>query len=57
MTLKESEIFIETMKEFGDVWTSEQVMTVYGQKSLQEAIKERRSSLSKLMDIIAKFIN
>ena len=39
MTTEEINTFIETMEEFGDHWTVERVKDVYGDKSLEEAIK------------------
>ena len=40
----EIDTFIETTGEFGDVWTVEQVQDVYGDKSLDEALADRRAS-------------
>lgn len=52
MTLNESDIFIEEMETIGDVWTQDLVMRVYGDKSLQAALKDRRSSISELWNLI-----
>ena len=57
MTNKEINTFIETMEEFGDIWTVEQVKDVYGKKTLEEAIADRQSSYAKLADIIRTVIN
>ena len=57
MTDKEINTFIETMEEFGDIWTVEQVKDVYGKKTLEEAIADRQSSHAKFADIIRTVIN
>lgn len=49
--------FIETMQEFGDVWTSEQVKDVYGSSSLEAAINDRKACHAKIADIIGTVIN
>ena len=43
--MKKSEIneFIERTEEFGDEWTQEQVEEVYGDRSLEDALADRRS--------------
>ena len=38
--LSDINTFIETMEEFGDIWTVEQVKDVYGKKTLEEAIAD-----------------
>ena len=57
MTKVEIDTFIETMGELNDVWTPEQVREVYGDKTLEEALADRKSSVSKLTDIIGKALN
>lgn len=57
MTKTEINTFIETMEEFGDVWTADQVEEVYGNSTLDEAIADRRSSHEKMADLIGKVIN
>ena len=57
MTKVEIDTFIETMGELNDVWTPEQVREVYGDKTLEEALADRKSSVSKLADIIGKALN
>ena len=49
--------FIEQMQEIGDEWTVEQVKDVYGDRSLEEALQDRKSSVGMFMDNIAKIIN
>ena len=53
----EIDTFIETTSEFGDVWTVEQVQDVYGNKSLDEALADRRSSYEHMANIIGNSIN
>ena len=50
-------LIIETMEEFGDIWTVEQVKDVYSKKTLEEAIADRQSSHAKFADIIRTVIN
>ena len=57
MTKVEINTFIETMEEFGDIWTADQVEEVYGNSTLKEAIADRKSSLEKMADLIGKVIN
>lgn len=53
----EIDTFIETTGEFGDVWTVEQVRDVYGDKSLDEALADRRASYEHISNIIGNSIN
>lgn len=48
----EIDTFIETTGKFGDVWTVEQVQETYGDRSLEEAIAERRSSYEHIAKMI-----
>lgn len=57
MTKAEINTFIETMEEFGDIWTADQVEEVYGSSPLKEAIADRKSSHEKMADLIGKVIN
>lgn len=57
MTKTEINTFIETMEEIGDIWTPEQVEDVYGDKTLDEALMDRKSACDKLGDIISTIIN
>lgn len=57
MTKVEINTFIETMEEFGDIWTADQVEEVYGNSTLKEAIVDRKSSHEKMADLIGKVIN
>ena len=57
MTKTEINTFIETMEEFGDIWTADHVEEVYGNNTLDEAIADRRSSHEKMADLIGKVIN
>ena len=47
MTKAEINEFIETMGEIGDEWTPEEVERVYGNKSLQDALGDRKANLGK----------
>ena len=57
MTKAEINTFIETMEDFGDIWTADQVEEVYGSSTLKEAIADRKSSHEKMADLIGKVIN
>lgn len=57
MTRTEINTFIETMEEIGDIWTPEQVEDVYGDKTLDEALIDRKSACDKLGDIISTIIH
>ncbi len=57
MTAAEVNTFVETMEELGDVWTPDQVRSVYGNQSLEDALNDRRSSLSQFANIIGNVLN
>lgn len=57
MTTEEINTFIETMEEFGDPWTVDQVKDVYGNKSLEDAINDRKASNVMFTSIIGTIIN
>lgn len=57
MTTEEINTFIETMEEFGDVWTIERVKDVYCDKSLEEAINDRKAILAQFGSIIGTLLN
>lgn len=57
MNKVEIDTFIETTGEFGDVWTIEQVQDVYGDKTLSEALADRRVSYEHMASIIGNTIN
>lgn len=57
MTTEEINTFIETMEELGDVWTVERVKDVYSDKSLEEAINDRKAILAQFGSIIGTLLN
>lgn len=57
MTKSETAEFIEPLEEIGDVWTEEQVLDVYGDYSLEDAISDRKTSINKIGDIIETVLN
>lgn len=57
MNKKEVNQFIEEMQKIGDEWTPEQVESVYGEDSLDDALNDRKGSLDIFFDIIGKVIN
>lgn len=56
MKKSEMEIFIEEMSAIGDDWTLDQVKEVYGDKSLDEALEERRSLVGMHLGNISSLI-
>ncbi len=57
MTKREINTFIESMEEIGDIWTPEQVADVYGDWALKDAIKDRRSLMAQLGNILGTVLN
>lgn len=57
MTTEEINTFIKTMDEFGDHWTVDQVKDVYGDKSLEEAINDRKAIHAQFGSIIGTLLN
>lgn len=57
MNNQEINEFIEQMKTIGDSWTVDQVKDVYGNTSLEDALKDRKSSVDQLLSIMGKVIN
>ena len=50
----EIKIFIDTLKESGDLWESDDVKRVYGNVSLEEALLDRINDLQWFSIIITK---
>lgn len=57
MTKNETEVFIEEMESIGDIWEPEDVERVYGDKSLEDSIEDRKSQLNEFFNIIGTVIN
>lgn len=57
MTKTEIATFIETMGEFGDIWTEDQVTDVYGNVTLEEALTDRKGSIDMMGNIIETVLN
>lgn len=45
--------FIEEMAAIGDYWTVEEVKMVYGRKSLEDALNERKSVVDSFLQNLA----
>lgn len=56
MQKNEVNVFIDTMEEFGDFWEAKQVVGVYGDYSLSEAIADRKAKLVKEMQNLAALL-
>jgi len=57
MTKAEIETFIERMEEIGDVWEPEDVETVYGDRTLDDALEDRMGDMMAFGNIMAAVIN
>lgn len=57
MNKKEINTFIEKMESIGDLWTSEQVQKVYGDKSLEDALLDRKRSINMHLDNIVNIFS
>lgn len=57
MTKREIKEFIEEMEAIGDEWTEEQVRSVYGSYTLEEALSDRKSSLNGFFGILGTILN
>lgn len=57
MNKRDVEEFIEQMEEIGDVWQVEDVERVYGEYTLEEALADRKSSISIWGNIMSKVLN
>ncbi|MCD8012905.1 MAG: hypothetical protein LUG99_06985 [Lachnospiraceae bacterium] len=57
MTVTEGNTFIETMEEIGDLWSIDQVMDVYADYTLQDALGDRMESISRFTDMIGTILN
>lgn len=49
----EMNYFIEEMATIGDYWTVEEVKDVYGRKSLEDALNERKSVVDSFLQDFA----
>lgn len=57
MTKAEIEVFIERMEEIGDIWKAEDVERVYGNRTLDEALKDRMGDIYAFGNIIGTVLN
>lgn len=57
MRCDEIDSFIDAMEDFGDQWEPEDVERVYGDKTLEEALDDRRHDLLWLGGIIGTLLN
>ena len=57
MTKTEINTFIERMEEIGDVWESEDVERVYGDRTLDDALEDRMGDIMAFGNIMAAVIN
>ena len=49
--------FIERMEELGDTWEPQDVMRVFGDESLEDAIQKRRAQLDTFGGILGTILN
>jgi len=57
MTKQEREEFVERMEEFGDIWEDKDVKRVYGNWSLEDALKDRMIAMQYFANIMNAIIN
>ena len=57
MTKAEIGIFIERMEEIGDIWEEKDVKRVYGDWSLEDALKDRMGDMFTFGSIIDTILN
>jgi hypothetical protein len=56
MTREEIDIFIQAMKEIGDVYTPEQVEEEYGGLTLMEAAEKRLNKMQTFWDFVEEVV-
>ncbi len=56
MNKSDMNCFIEEMAAIGDYWTEEEVKDVYGRRSLEDALNERKSVVDTYLQGIASLI-
>lgn len=56
MKKEEINAFIEEMEAIGDIWTTEEVERTYGDKTLEEALQDRKNDLGMFFDAIGSVI-
>ena len=54
MSEKDVKTFIETMKKKEDMWTPDQVISMYGNMSLEEALKDRNAHMNTMLEELHK---
>lgn len=54
MSEKDVKTFIETMKKKEDMWTPDQVISMYGNMSLEEALKDRNAYMNTMLEELHK---
>ena len=57
MNKSEVNEFIERMEELGDTWEPEDVMRVFGDESLEDAIQKRLAQLDTFGGILGTILN
>lgn len=57
MSEKDVKTFIETMKKKEDMWIPDQVISMYGNMSLEEALKDRNAYMNTMLEELHKNLN
>lgn len=57
MTEKEAYVFIERMKQYGDVWEYDDVIREYGKRSLEQAVEDRKFDISEFSSLTGMVID
>ena len=57
MRKDEIDAFVDAMEDMGDEWSPEDVERVYGKKSLEDALADRRNDLMTVAGFIGNLLN
>ena len=52
MTEAEVNEFIKTMAEYDDIWTKDQVICTYGERSFEDALANRKKEIEIMLSLI-----
>ena len=56
MNKSEIEFFIEEMGAIGDMWSADEVVDVYGDYSLEDALDDRKAVVDTFLESLANLI-
>ena len=56
MTEPEVNEFIKTMAEYDDIWTKDQVICTYGERSFEDALANRKKEIEIMKDTFERIL-